>query len=143
AFGFQQFPDHRPRNFPCAIGIAQLFAFGIRNQLVADTGVEEIPWHCSNPLRLRAPIKEPTASHKSFSRCSINLGDFVKKISLADFSFRISLAARAELSGPAEKGEPKWPGRPQRSWKCRSAWKSICMHAPPASKRTRQLHVLT
>src|ERR1700682_4033054 len=29
AFGLQQFPDHGPRNFPCAIGIAQLFAFGI------------------------------------------------------------------------------------------------------------------
>jgi hypothetical protein len=34
------------------IGIAQLFAFGIRNQFVADTGVEEILRHWSNPLHL-------------------------------------------------------------------------------------------
>src|ERR1700674_3348243 len=49
AFGLQQLPDHRPRNFPWGVGIAQLFAFGIGNQLIADTGVEEIPRHWSDP----------------------------------------------------------------------------------------------
>jgi len=34
---------------------------------------------------------------------------------------------------PVPKGEPKWPGKHQRSSKCRSAWKSTCMRAPPAS----------
>src|SRR6266404_1656711 len=66
AFGLQQLPDHCPRNFPCAVGIAQLFALGIGNQLAADTGVEEIPRHGSNPLQLKAPGKEPAASHKFF-----------------------------------------------------------------------------
>src|ERR1700730_16841247 len=47
AFGLQQLPDHYPCNFPGAIGIAQLFAFGIGDQLVADTGVEEISRHGS------------------------------------------------------------------------------------------------
>src|SRR5260370_33669270 len=45
AFGLQQLPDHGPRDFPCAIGIAQFLAFGIRTQLDSDAGVEEIPRH--------------------------------------------------------------------------------------------------
>src|ERR1700730_5940581 len=44
-FGLQQFPNHGPRNFPCAIRISQLFAFWIGDQFVADTGVEEISRH--------------------------------------------------------------------------------------------------
>src|ERR1700716_912180 len=45
ALGFQQFSDHCPRNFPCAVGIAQFFAFGIGYQLIADTCVEKVPRH--------------------------------------------------------------------------------------------------
>jgi hypothetical protein len=44
-FGLQQFMDHCLRNFPCAVGIPQLFAFGIGNQIIADTGVEKVPRH--------------------------------------------------------------------------------------------------
>jgi hypothetical protein len=65
-----------------------------------------------------------------------------KKISLANFSFRSSLFSKDEVR-PGEQGEPKWPGKPQKSSKCRLAWKSTCMPAPPASKRLRRLHVLT
>src|SRR5689334_10044932 len=31
-------------------------------------------------------------------------------------------------------GDPEWPGKLRRSWKCRSAWKSTCTPAPHASK---------
>jgi hypothetical protein len=43
--GFQQFPDHRARDFPGPVGIAQLFAFGIGDQFVADSGVEKKSRH--------------------------------------------------------------------------------------------------
>src|SRR4029450_12606303 len=98
AFGFQQLPDHRRRNFPCTIGIAQLFAFGIGNQLVADAGVEEIFRHCSDPplgrlkVRNRRQLTSPFAvQHKANG---IKTG--LKKISLANFWFRITLSAWAE-----------------------------------------------
>ena len=55
AFGLQQFPDHGARDFPGAIGIAQLFAFGIGDQLIADPGVEEIARHGSKSTSVRAP----------------------------------------------------------------------------------------
>src|SRR5260221_1943389 len=45
AFGLQKFPDHRARDFPGAVRIAQLLAFGIGDQFIADAGVEEIPRH--------------------------------------------------------------------------------------------------
>jgi hypothetical protein len=47
--GLQYFPDHRPRDLPCTIGIAQFFAFGISHQFVADPGVEKISWHGLRP----------------------------------------------------------------------------------------------
>jgi hypothetical protein len=47
AFGLQQFPDHGARDFPGPIGITQLFAFGIGDQLIADSGIEEIARHGS------------------------------------------------------------------------------------------------
>jgi len=68
AFGFEQFPDHGPRDFPGAIGIAQLVAFGVGNQLIADARVEEIPRHEPNPLELRAPAREPATAHEFFIR---------------------------------------------------------------------------
>src|SRR6185437_15053089 len=37
------------------------------------------------------------------------------------------------------QGEPKWPGKHRKSSKCRAAWKSTCMLAPPASKRRERL----
>src|SRR6185437_4941680 len=42
--------------------------------------------------------------------------------------------ARAEVA-LARARRVKWPGKHQRSLKCRSAWKSTCMRAPPANKR--------
>ena len=45
AFAAQQFQDHGARHLPGAIGITQLFAFGVGNQLVADPGVEIISGH--------------------------------------------------------------------------------------------------
>src|SRR6266481_5955678 len=73
AFGLQQLPDRGPRNFPCAIGIAQLFAFGIGNQLVADTSVEEVSRHGLIPSVEEAPVKEPASSHKLFPEwCLMN-----------------------------------------------------------------------
>ena len=55
-FGLQQFPDHGPRDLPCAIRIPQLFAFRIGDQVVADTGVEKIPWQSEKPLSSRARL---------------------------------------------------------------------------------------
>src|SRR5258708_32056619 len=45
AFGFEQLPDRRPRDLPGVIGIAQLFALGVENQLFSDAGIEVIFWH--------------------------------------------------------------------------------------------------
>jgi len=56
AFGLQQFPDHRPRDFPCAIEIPQFLAFGIGDQFIADMRVEKKSGHCSKPLPLRDPV---------------------------------------------------------------------------------------
>jgi|SRR5450756_312302 len=39
------------------------------------------------------------------------------------------------------QGDPRWPGRLQKSSKCRLAWKSTCTPARLASKRTRQLRI--
>src|SRR5665213_2745822 len=56
AFGLQYFPNHRPRDLPGTIGIAQLFAFGVGDQFVPDPGVEKIAWHGLRPtLCLEAP----------------------------------------------------------------------------------------
>ena len=73
-----------------------------------------------------------------FVRCSRNRG-LPPKISLANFSFRISLSREGGVVRLQRSA--KWPGKHPRSSKCRSAWKSTCMPAPPASKRPRQLHV--
>src|SRR5947207_7908433 len=53
ALGLQQLPDHGACNFPGAIGVAQLFAFWIGNQLIADTRVEEISRHRSKSTSVR------------------------------------------------------------------------------------------
>src|ERR1035438_10293363 len=45
AFGPEQFTDHGPRHFPCAIDVAQLVPLGIVDQLIADPGVEKISRH--------------------------------------------------------------------------------------------------
>ena len=45
AAGFEDFPDRCPRNMPGMIGIAKLLAFGIADQFIADTHVEEISRH--------------------------------------------------------------------------------------------------
>src|SRR5215475_1018750 len=45
AFAAQQFQDHGARHLPGAIGIAQLFAFRVSNQLIADPRVEVISGH--------------------------------------------------------------------------------------------------
>ncbi|BBB98044.1 virulence factor BrkB family protein [Bradyrhizobium elkanii USDA 61] len=42
---------------------------------------------------------------------------------------------------PVATRRAKWPGKHRRSWKCRSAWKSTCICAQPASKRQRPIHV--
>jgi len=34
---------------------------------------------------------------------------------------------------PVPKRRAKWPGKHQELSKCRSAWKSTCMRAPPAN----------
>jgi len=52
-FGLEQFPDHGAGHFPGAIGIAQLLALGVGNQLVVDPRVEEISGHRSQPLPLQ------------------------------------------------------------------------------------------
>src|SRR5258707_446759 len=69
AFGLQQLPDHGPRDFPCAIGIAQLLAFGIGDQLVSDAGVEEIPRHWAKSSSVGALVtKNQRQSHTFFVR---------------------------------------------------------------------------
>jgi hypothetical protein len=50
AFGFQQFPDHGAGDFPRAIRIPQLLAFGVGDQFIADSGIEEISRHGSKPV---------------------------------------------------------------------------------------------
>src|SRR5262249_6446349 len=45
ALAAQQFQDHGARHLPGAVRVAQLFAFGVRNQLVADPRVEIISGH--------------------------------------------------------------------------------------------------
>src|SRR6185437_9081001 len=177
AFGLQQFPDHGPRDFPGAIGVAQIFTFGIGHQFVSDPGVEVIAWHGLRPtfcyrlpggtqhrsqviysgslalpnpavpgrstqtaLNLLIPCWFDSRPHEYVNfilRCSIRM---MAKISLANFCGGITLSMRAGIR-PVREGEPQWPGRPRRSSKCRLAWKSTCMRAPPASKRQRQLHV--
>src|SRR5579883_838203 len=67
AFAPQQFQDHRPRDFPGAIGVAQFFAFGILDQLIADPGVEEISGH-GNPLGLARQNWKTCGSHNCFIR---------------------------------------------------------------------------
>src|SRR5437899_2845192 len=42
AFAAQQFQNHGARHLPSAIGIAQLFAFGVGNQLIADPRMKVI-----------------------------------------------------------------------------------------------------
>jgi hypothetical protein len=49
AFGLQQLPDRCPRDFPGVIGIAQILAFGVKDQFVSDAGVEIIFWHDGGP----------------------------------------------------------------------------------------------
>ena len=44
-FGLQQLPDHGARDLPGAVGIPQHLAFGIGDQFLADTGVEEVSRH--------------------------------------------------------------------------------------------------
>jgi len=44
-FGPEQFPDHGAGDFPGAIGVAQVLALGIGDQLIADPRVEEISGH--------------------------------------------------------------------------------------------------
>jgi hypothetical protein len=58
-FGLEQFPDHGPRDFPCAIGIAQFFAFRIGDQFIADTRVKKIPWHVRKTTFVGGPDGEP------------------------------------------------------------------------------------
>src|SRR5579883_838204 len=69
------------------------------------------------------------------------------KISLANFLPRVTLWIRADTlstsSQLTNEGEPKWPGKPPRSSKCPWAWKSTCMPAPPASRRTALASILT
>jgi hypothetical protein len=55
ALGPQQFLDHGAGDFPRAIGIPQFFAFGVRDQFVADSRIEEKSRHGQNPLLLRTP----------------------------------------------------------------------------------------
>jgi hypothetical protein len=69
AFAIQQFPDHGPRNFPGAIGVPQLFAFRIGDQLIADTRVEEVPRHESIHFGYGLGLGAETA-HKFFIRHS-------------------------------------------------------------------------
>ena len=45
AFRLQHLQNHLARHFPGTVGIAQILAVGIHNQLVADTGIEEISGH--------------------------------------------------------------------------------------------------
>ena len=62
------------------------------------------------------------------------------------FHWRSFVSAIPCLSGRTSSGSRRraqWPGKHPRSSKCRSAWKSTCMRAPPASKRKRLPHVLT
>ena len=58
AFVFEQFEDHGARHFPGAVGIAQLFAFGIGDQLIADPGVEKISRHRLEPDSIAASKPE-------------------------------------------------------------------------------------
>jgi hypothetical protein len=58
-FGLQQFPDHGPRDFPCTIGIPELFAFWIGDQFIAYTGVEKISRHGWKTTFVRGPDGEP------------------------------------------------------------------------------------
>lgn len=44
-FGAQQFQDHGSRGIPCAVCVAQHFAFGVGDQFIADAGVEKISRH--------------------------------------------------------------------------------------------------
>src|ERR1700712_1301555 len=62
AVGLQQFADHRPRNLPCPVGIAQFFAFRIGDQRVVDTGIKEVPRHGSKSTWLGLTGRSWTSS---------------------------------------------------------------------------------
>src|ERR1700676_1045965 len=103
--------------------------------------MSELTLACLN-LLIRLWFGQRDAQISEFlSRCSMEVyGPYDKRFHWRTFQSRlVYLAVRAEIVRFTQ-GEPKWPGRPRRSSKCRSAWKSTCMPAPPASKRLRQLH---
>src|SRR5882724_12116527 len=68
-FDLQEFLDHGARHLPGAVGIPEHLAIGIGNQLVADTGVEEIAWHRRKPTQVEAsqPAGPYEFSHVSLS----------------------------------------------------------------------------
>ena len=68
AFGLQQLPDHGARDFPGAIGVAQVLAMGIGDQLVTKPGVEIIAWHSLKPTFRLVATTAADVAHKTFIR---------------------------------------------------------------------------
>src|SRR5260221_7549763 len=164
AFGFQQFPDHGARHFPGAVGIPEHFALGIGDQLIGDTGVEEISWHRRQPAPVVASQTESRLNLTSSLSGTVNAPSNQKSVRVAmqttakgliprcfdrdrlhnsvnylamqhrpagvfgkRFHWRTSRSAVPYPGGRSSSGikrSAKWPGKHQRSSKCRSAWKS-------------------
>ena len=120
--------------------ISQFFIWNPADETATEAGVR-----MANDSEPVDPRLVGAGSHKtvsSFCSCSMKRSGFQAKDLTGELFDPHSLPGWAEFVR-SRKGEPKWPGKPRRSSKCRSAWKSTCMCAPPASKRQRHFTILT
>jgi hypothetical protein len=83
------------------------------------------------------PAKGPTQSFAMQQRCkwSSQEKDFTGELFVPQY-----LIGEGGMR-PNAKRRAKWRGKHQKSSKCRSAWKSTCMRAPPASNGQRILRL--